>query len=242
MNNKIAIMTSVFYPEDSKTKFELVKKVLGTIPDYAGVDYDLFIMNDGTPDERLEEYLLEYKPRDYCKNIYYTSRENKGITKSLNELLNQIDDSYAYICHLDLDVLVPVHWLKKCKQVLDEFDKVGICGVLVEDELNFTFTQGILTTKNNNLFAPVSAIGGACLAFRAKELKSYMWDESLTSDHVDAHIIHTYRKNKKSVCAIIDRGYHPKELYESPEYIKRKYMRYQTELPKFYELHQELKP
>lgn len=242
MNNKIAIMTSVFYPEDSKTKFELVKKVLGTIPDYAGVDYDLFIMNDGTPDERLEEYLLEYKPRDYCKNIYYTSRENKGITKSLNELLGQIDNSYEFICLLDLDVLVPVHWLKKCIQVLDEFDQVGVCGVLVEDELNFNFTKGILRTKNNGLFAPVSAIGGACLTFRAKELKSYMWDERLTSDHIDAHILHTYRKGGQSTCAIIDRGFHPKELYESPEYIERKHVRFRKELPKFFELHQELKP
>ena len=242
MNNKVAIITSVFYPEDSTSKFEIIKKVLNNIPDYAGVDYDLFIMNDGTPDERLEEYLLEYKPRDYCKNIYYTSRENKGIAKSLNELLNQIDDSYAYICHLDLDVLVPAHWLKKCIQVLDEFDQVGICGVLVEDKLNFDFRQGVLSTKSNNLFAPVIAIGGACLSFRAEELKSYMWDEHLTSDHVDAHILHTYRKGGQGTCAILDRGYHPRELYESPEYIERKRVRYMTELPKFYELHQELKP
>lgn len=242
MNNKVAIMTSVFYPEDSTSKFEIVKKVLNNIPDYAGVDYDLFIMNDGTPDERLEEYLLEYKPRDYCKNVHYTSRENKGITKSLNELLGQIDDSYEFICLLDLDVLVPVHWLKKCIQVLDEFDQVGICGVLVEDHLHFDFRQGILSTKSSNLFAPVFAMGGACLSFRAKELKNYMWDEYLTSDHIDAHMLHTYRKGGQTTCAILDRGYHPRELYESPEYVERKRERFMTELPKFYELHQELKP
>ena len=141
---KVAIITSVYYPDHSKKKYDLIVKVLNNIPDYAGVDYDLYIMNDGAQDPRLHDFIKDYKPREHCKKITYTHRENKGITKSLNELLSQVDDSYDFICHLDLDVFVPVYWLKKCISVLKQNQSVGMCGVLVEDELDFDFKSGIL--------------------------------------------------------------------------------------------------
>jgi hypothetical protein len=34
---KVSIITSVFYPDHSLTKFDLVKKILNIIPDYAGI-------------------------------------------------------------------------------------------------------------------------------------------------------------------------------------------------------------
>jgi cellulose synthase/poly-beta-1,6-N-acetylglucosamine synthase-like glycosyltransferase len=238
---KVAIITSIFYPEDSKTKYDLVVKVLKTIPDYAGVDYDLFIMNDGTEDPRIHEFIQEYKPSGYCKNIRYTSRENKGITKSLNELLSQVDESYNYVCLLDLDILVPVHWLKKCISVLNNFSQVGVCGILVEDYLNFNTSLGMWETKDNVLFCNVSSIGGACLVFRSEELKAYRWDETLVSDHIDAYILTRYMTDRKGICAIFDRGFHPKDEYESEEFIKMKQERFERELPVFYDTIDKLK-
>jgi cellulose synthase/poly-beta-1,6-N-acetylglucosamine synthase-like glycosyltransferase len=238
---KVAIITSVFYPECSLGKFDLVKKVLNIIPDYAGVDYDLFIMNDGAEDHRLDEFIKSYDPRNHCKNIKYTCRENKGITKSLNELLSQVDESYDYICLLDLDVFVPVYWLKKCISVLDNNEEVGICGVLVEDELNFDFQTGVGQTKDGVLFSHAPNIGGACLVFRAEELKAYGWDETLTSDHIDAYILTRYRASGKTSYTILDRGYHPKELYESKQFIESKLERFQEQLPIFFGLINKLK-
>jgi cellulose synthase/poly-beta-1,6-N-acetylglucosamine synthase-like glycosyltransferase len=231
---KVAIISSVFYPEYSKTKYDLIVKVLNNIPDYAGVDYDLFIINDGTEDPRFDNFMKTYKPDGFCKNVYYGSRENKGISKSLNELLSQIDDSYDYICHLDLDTLVPVHWLKKCISVLNHRDLIGLCGVLVEDELSFDIHNGIQMTEDGVLFCHVPSIGGACMVFRASELKSYGWDEDLVSDHIDAYIITRYRKDGKHTYSILDRGYHPKHLYESEDYIKMKIDRFEQQLPNFY--------
>ena len=231
---KTAIITSVYYPEYSKSKYDIVCKVLNNIPDYAGIDYDLFILNDGTEDDRLDLFMRSYKPTGFCKSVNYTSRENKGITKSLNELLGKIDSSYDYICLLDLDVLIPVYWLKKCVSVLSEFNNAGICGVLVEDKLQFNLSKGIPQTKDSVLFAPTPSIGGACMVFRANELKGYGWDEELTSDHIDAYMILRYLNDRKFACAILDRGYHSREAYESKEYIKMKERRFEQELPKFY--------
>lgn len=230
---KVAIITSVYYPDHSKKKYDLIVKVLNNIPDYAGVDYDLYIMNDGAQDPRLHDFIKDYKPREHCNKITYTHRENKGITKSLNELLSQVDDSYDFICHLDLDVFVPVYWLKKCISVLKQNQSVGMCGVLVEDELDFDFKSGILRNEEGVLYCHVKSIGGACLVFRAKELKHYGFDEDLVSDHVDAYIITRYRLDGKSSYSILERGAHEKQIYESPEYIKMKLDRFHKELPKF---------
>lgn len=237
---KVALITSVYYPDYSLTKFDLVRKVLSIIPDYAGVDYDLFIMNDGAQDPRLHDFIKEYTPRGHCKNIKYTHRENRGITKSLNELLSQIDDTYDYICLLDLDVFVPVYWLKKCINVLEYSNEVGICGVLVEDKLSFDLQFGASQTKEGVLFCHVSSIGGACLVFRANELKNYGWDETLTSDHIDAYIIIRYRRDGRSTYAILDRGYHPRDIYESKEFRDKKLVSFQKELPKFYAILEDL--
>lgn len=238
---KTAIITSVYYPEYSKSKYDLVCKVLNNIPDYAGVDYDLFILNDGTEDSRLDLFMQSYKPTGFCKRVDYTSRENKGITKSLNELLSKLDSSYDYICLLDLDVFVPVYWLKKCISVLSEFNNVGICGALVQDKLHFDLRKGILQTKDSVLFSHVVSIGGACMVFRAEELKGYGWDEELVSDHIDAYMITRYRNDGKSTYAILDRGYHPRETYESKEYRDMKIERFHRELPKFHKIVGELK-
>jgi hypothetical protein len=233
---KVAVITSVFYPDYSLTKFDLVKKVLGIIPDYAGVDYDLFIMNDGAQDPRLHDFIKDYKPKNHCKKITYTHRENKGITKSLNELLSQVDDSYDYICLLDLDVFVPVYWLKKCISVLNHSSDIGICGSLVQDKLSFDLETGIHQTNEKVLFCHVTSIGGACLVFRANELKSYGWDETLTSDHIDAYMLARYRIDGKGTYAILDRGYHPREIYESKEFRSMKLDRFDKELPVFYDV------
>lgn len=230
---KVAVISSVYYPEISKGKYEIVTKAIKYLEDYAGVDYELFVMNDGTEDDRFESFMTNYSNKGYCKEVHYTSRENKGITKSLNELLHQVDDSFDYICHLDMDTFLPVYWLRKCISVLKGDEAVGVCGVLVEDYLNFNFNGGIRGNKDKVLYCPVPSIGGACLVFRAKELKNYKWDEDLTSDHVDAYILHRYLSDGKQVCAILDRGAHEKEVYESPEYIQMKNERFQKELPKF---------
>lgn len=237
----VAIITSIYYPQNSKSKYDLIVKVLNNIPDYAGVDYTLFVMNDGVEDSRIDSFLKNYKPRDFCKKIVVTSRENRGITNSLNELLDQVDSSYDYICLLDLDIFLPVYWLKKCISVLNDFDQVGVCGVLVEDYLNFNTSLGIMQTKDNVLFCNVPSIGGACLVFRAEELKAYRWDETLTSDHIDAYILTRYNMDGKGHVAILDRGFHPRDEYESEEFIKMKRERFEKELPIFYDIINKLK-
>jgi hypothetical protein len=238
---KIAIITSVYYPDYSVSKYDLIRKVLGIIPDYAGIDYDLFLLNDGVEDDRFHEFMKGYKPRGFCKSINYTARENKGITKSLNELLSKVDSSYDFICLLDLDVFVPVYWLKKCVSVLSEFELVGICGSLVQDKLSFDLNTGISKTKDSVLFSHVESIGGACMVFRAKEVKDYGWDEELVSDHIDAYMITRYRNDGKSTYAILERGYHPREVYESERFRNMKLDRFEKELPKFYKVVNKLK-
>lgn len=230
---KVAVISSVYYPEISKGKYDIVTKAIKYLEDYAGVDYELFVMNDGTEDDRFDSFMTNYSNKGYCKDVHFTTRENKGITKSLNELLHQVDDSFDYICLLDMDTLLPVYWLKKCISVLKQNESVGMCGVLVEDELDFDFKSGILRSEEGVLYCHVNSIGGACLVFRAEELKHYGFDEDLVSDHVDAYIITRYRLDGKSSYSILERGAHEKQIYESPEYIQMKLDRFHKELPKF---------
>jgi len=79
------------------------------------------------------------------------------------------------------------------------------------------------------------------MVFRAEELKGYGWDEELVSDHIDAYMITRYRNDGKSTYAILDRGYHPRETYESKEYRDMKMERFNRELPKFHKIVGELK-
>ena len=198
------------------------------------------MINDGAEDPRFDEYMKEYSPKKYCKSVIYSCRENRGITKSLNELLSKVDESYTHICLLDLDVLLPVYWLKKCCGVLDHSSNIGLCGILVEDHLEPSLNEGVFKTKDNAMFANVNSIGGACLVFRAQEFKGYGFDETLISDHIDAYIISRYRIDGKKSCTLLERGHHPKEDYESAEFIALKLARYHETMPTFHDIFQRI--
>lgn len=241
MKNKVAIISSVYFPRSSIGKLQSAKITLESIVHNAGVEFDLYICIDGLESEIENDYInmVNKVSGPYLKSKIITRNEkNEGISVSFNKMLSLIDDTYTHICTLDLDSLHPPNWLYKCCLVLNGFNKAGVCGVLVEDHLRNGIEKGIGSCieeidrgKNYIQFTFPDAIGGACLVFRANELKSIKYEETLKICHVDAYILSRFMLLGYSVCAILDRGFHfSRDEIESPEWRKAKLDNWDREL------------
>jgi len=178
------------------------------------------------------------------KKTVLRNPENKGISVTLNRLIDSLNSEYNYVCTLDLDVVLPPNWLLKCVKVLESYPAIGICGVLVENHLKDGIHNGIGIIPENPYikFSVVDSIGGACLTFRASEIKSLKYSEDLRYAHIDAYITSKYRVNNYLVTALLDRGYHQDiKICESKEWIDTKYLNYDKELPTFHKLLMEMR-
>lgn len=245
MKNKIAIISPMYFPQDTRAKLFRIQKTLDLISDNAGVHFDFFTCIDGLDAESKKDYIniVNSTQGVYLNNKKIISNEsNQGLSVSLNKLLAQVDDSYTHICTIDLDVQLPPNWLRKCVAVLDQEPTIGVCGVLVEDYLknNIERAFGFVKSEPSIQFTLVPSIGGACLVFRCIQLKNFGYSESLRLHHIDAYILSKFMTNNYHISAILDRGYHPKELYESTNWMSLKTQQHQEELPKFYELLKEM--
>lgn len=236
----VAVMSSIFYQKGQNKKRDRILKVLDILKLYSGYDFDLFLLDDGTNDDNLDIGIQNYKTSDYCKSITYVKRtDNKGISKSHNELLELIpNNKYDYICTFDLDVYPPPDFLKKCIEVLEDSPVVSICGVLVEEYLDSNIQNGLYKCTNSNTFYtlmyednPNAMIGGACLTLRGKQFKDFRYDERLVTHHTDAYLIYYFRATHGKVCAILDRGSHFNDNFESMDYILLKTKRHNDTKP-----------
>ena len=87
-------------------------------------NFELIIINDGSTDGSLE-ILQTYAARD--GRILLSSRKNKGIAKTRNELLNRINGQYIAIMDSD-DIALPHRFAKQVAFLNRELDVVCVGG------------------------------------------------------------------------------------------------------------------
>lgn len=91
-------------------------------------DFEVFVLNDGSKDRTLE-ILREYEAKD--KRIHVLTRENRGVTASLNELLDKIDDSIDLVTFIDADDFIhPKMYEILCSVLADHHADMAECGII----------------------------------------------------------------------------------------------------------------
>ncbi len=123
-------------------------------------DYELLILDNGSKDERVLNYVLGLKVEekakimessdklspeakelllnsieDYTKIKIFTNEENKGIAAGFNTLLRNATGEY--ICFLLNDVLVSDGWLKDLVFYNNQIDKSGLTSIHCEGPKGF---------------------------------------------------------------------------------------------------------
>lgn len=92
-------------------KLEYVRFAVESILNQTVQDIDFYIMYDGKVDDGIDKYLIALKDK---RIIIQRRRENKGLAKSLNEMLSYIlQKEYQYIVRMDADDISLPQRLKK---------------------------------------------------------------------------------------------------------------------------------
>jgi GT2 family glycosyltransferase len=158
-NSDTAVLMSTY------NRVELTKITIENICNFAGTDFDLYLIDDNSSDET-KNYLSSLQPFNFCKsiNIKYNT-ENLGKAKNLNYWLKHVYNlDYSYYCVMDNDVFLPKNWLVKTTSTVKNNSEVGICSVLVETDLLTTHKDRFVFESkyiNSNL------MGGACMVWGA---------------------------------------------------------------------------
>jgi len=158
-----ALLCSLYFHKDDKTRIENTLKWYDNITKTAGRSFNLYFYDDCS-DISLDWLKQGIGPTGYCKNIYFfDGDEREGKAKKLNKLLRDIKSKY--VCVIDNDILLPQDWLQECVTVC-ELPHIKVCGVLVEDRLK----HGQLVSGNGVRFSAPDYIGGACLVWNKHRL------------------------------------------------------------------------
>ncbi len=124
---KIAVIMSLY----KNDKFKYFKKAVDSILAQTFTEFDLFIQCDGVVEEECRKYI--YALED--KRVFFRERqENKGLAKSLNELLSQevLPKNYEYIARMDADDIALPQRFEKQVKYLEEYLDVEILGTSAE--------------------------------------------------------------------------------------------------------------
>lgn len=100
------------------------KMGLGVTLSNAGMEFDLFINDNGSTDERVIELIESYNPKYFNK-----SKENLGNPVSYNQMLLRVEEmGYEYIAMIAPDIVLPNHWLKLWYDVYKLCNLEGLVG------------------------------------------------------------------------------------------------------------------
>ena len=116
------------YDED---KYETLKCMLACHKHYTpGIDYDLFVVNNSSPDKSIDDI------EQYCKenDISFESRENRGFSfGAFKWAFEKYSDQYDYFLFHEQD-FAPVKdgWLKEMLDFFNSEENIGAIGNCVE--------------------------------------------------------------------------------------------------------------
>ena len=186
-------------------RLKLTKKTLEQIFDYAGMDFILWVVSDGSTDGT-KEYFESLEPWGFCKKIEFTHfDEAEGKAKRLNSFLAKKD--YDYCTVIDNDVLLPVDWLEKSVDILDRYEgQVGMCCVNVQGLISRIKVRDVDVPE----FLIAAQIGGACTTWGSfvRDNITLFCEEYGRYGHEDAHITHQVRTSGRAVVCLREFGIH----------------------------------
>jgi len=187
-------------------RLSLTKKTLEQVFDFAGVDFTLWVVDDGSTDGT-NEYFETLTPSGFCKNIEFTRYvEPKGKAKRLNVFLKEKD--YDYCTVIDNDVLLPVDWLNKSVDILERYEgQVGMCCVNVQGLVD---RIKVREAPGNPDFLIAAQIGGACTTWGSfvRDNITLFCEDYGRYGHEDAHITHQVRTLDRAVVCLREFGIH----------------------------------
>ncbi len=130
-------------------KFKYFKKAVDSILEQTYNDFDLFIQCDGVVEKECRNYLLSLDD----KRVYFRERkENKGLAKSLNELLIEevLPKKYEYIARMDADDICVNNRFEEQVLFLEDNPNIDIIGGFIEEiDENDNFIQKVTYPTEN---------------------------------------------------------------------------------------------
>ena len=116
--SKIAVICNTL------NEFHKAKMGLGVTLRNAGREFDLFLWDNGSDNDRIKELVKEFNP----KFLHY-SEENVGNPVAYNQmLLRAYEDKYDYIAMIAPDIVMPNNWLALSEEVYKRGDLKGFLG------------------------------------------------------------------------------------------------------------------
>jgi glycosyltransferase involved in cell wall biosynthesis len=152
MNTNNFPLVSVLIPFYNHNRF--IKKTLDSILEDSYPNKEIIIINDGStdPDDSNITHWID-KHKDSIK-IIYTKRENKGLTKTFNELLKLSVGQYIVVCASD-DYLIN-NTIAKRVELLEQVESQNKLilvsdNIVVDDHNKLLFTSNLFELRHTDI-------------------------------------------------------------------------------------------
>ena len=125
MLNKLCVLLSIY----KNDKISFVEESISSVINQTYQTFDIFILYDGPIDHSISEY-IDHLILPNTINIFILKRnENKGLAKSLNELIKvAIDRNYQYIARMDADDVCMLDRFEKQINYLERNKAIDVLG------------------------------------------------------------------------------------------------------------------
>ncbi len=149
-------LISIVVPVYNHEKF--VRKTLDSVLEDGYGNKELVIIDDGSSDRSkdiVEEWIKENENRIAVK---FKSRENRGLTRTLNELIDWAEGEFITILASD-DYLLPGGLEKRLNYLREHPEKLAVFGdcIVIDEEGNKIYDSGLSElhrARKKNLFSP----------------------------------------------------------------------------------------
>jgi len=116
--SKIAVICNTM------NEYHKAKMGLGVTLSNAGKDYDLFIWDNGSKNDRIKDLVKSFKP----KFLHY-SEENVGNPVAYNQMLLRVkEQGYDYVAMIAPDIVLPNNWLALSESIYSRCKLKGFLG------------------------------------------------------------------------------------------------------------------
>lgn len=120
--NKVAVLMSVY----KNDRLPFVELAVNSVLQQTYQQFDFFIIADGMLDKEVDDFLLKVKDN---RIVLYKNKQNKGLAKSLNELLRIVlSKEYEYIARMDADDISLPERIAKQVSFLDKHTDIDCLG------------------------------------------------------------------------------------------------------------------
>lgn len=112
----------------SYNRFELLKKTLSHNIKNAGYEFDLYVWDNGSTDDRVLPYLRKHT------NDLATSPVNMGIARPFNRMMKWVfDKDYDAVVFMANDIKEPANWLAARVKYMQRIPNSGMVSVALHD-------------------------------------------------------------------------------------------------------------